>query len=162
MAELARHFVLADPASAQAWEYSAAAAGEPTARLAYEEAVRHWEHAVAAADARPGGRVEVLLELAEARRRAGQGQAAGRAYLRAAVLARGDDPPRPPREVMARTPQDLAGPARAALRLPPLGPPPRWPPDPVGGPPSAARGPPGSGPRRQPLRPPALGSPRPG
>ena len=33
----------------QAWEYSVAAASEATARLAYENAVRHWEHAVAAA-----------------------------------------------------------------------------------------------------------------
>ena len=48
LAELARHFVLADPASAQARRYSVAAAREATARLAYEEAVRHWEHAVAA------------------------------------------------------------------------------------------------------------------
>ena len=88
LAELARHFVLADPVSAQAWEYSVAAAREATARLAYEEAVRHWEHAVAATDARPAERTGALLELAEARRRAGQGEAAAQAYLRAGELAR--------------------------------------------------------------------------
>ena len=92
LAELARHFVLADPVSAQAWEYSVAAAIQAAARLAYEEAVRHWEHAVAATDARPAERTGALLELAEARRRAGQGEAAGQAYLRAAVLARGTKP----------------------------------------------------------------------
>src|SRR6185369_8132879 len=97
LAELARHFVLADPVSAQAWEYSVAAAREAAARLAYEEAVRHWEHAAAAADARPADRTGALLELADARRRAGQGQAAGQAYLRAAVLARGDETQAPPR-----------------------------------------------------------------
>ena len=83
LAELATHFVLADPASAQAWEYSVAAAREAAVRLAYEEAVRHWEHAVAATDARPAERTGALLELAEARRRAGQGEAAAQAYLRA-------------------------------------------------------------------------------
>jgi hypothetical protein len=131
LAELARHFVLADPASAQAWEYSVAAAQEAAARLAYEEAVRHWEHAVAAADARPADRTGALLELAEARRRAGQGQAAGQAYLRAAVLARGDDPPRPPREGLARAAPDPAGLARAALGLHAIGTRTWWPPDQV-------------------------------
>ena len=107
LAELARHFVLADPASAQAWECSVAAAREAAARLAYEEAVRHWEHALAAADARPAGRAGALLELAEARRRAGQGQAAGQAYLRAADLARGDETRSP------QTPPRGSGPGRA-------------------------------------------------
>src|SRR6185437_6390067 len=108
LAELARHFVLADPVSAQAWEYSEAAA-----RLAYEEAVRHWEHA-AAADARPADRTGALLELADARRRAGQGQAAGQAYLRAAELARAE-----------RAPALLA---RAALGLHAIGTRTWWPP----------------------------------
>jgi hypothetical protein len=117
LAELARHFVLADPVSAQAWEYSVAAAREAAARLAYEEAVRHWEHAVAATDARPAERTGALLELADARRRAGQGQAAGQAYLRAAGLARaGEDP---------------AALARAALGLHAIGTRTWWPPDQV-------------------------------
>jgi len=128
VAELARHFVLADPASAQAWEYSVAAAREAAARLAYEEAVRHWEYAVAAADARPADRTGALLELAEARRRAGQGEAAGQAYLRVAVLARGDYPPRPPREAMARAGPDPRGLARAALGLHAIGTRLWWPP----------------------------------
>jgi len=134
LAELARHFVLADPVSAQAWEYSVAAAREAAARLAYEEAVRHWEHAAAAADARPADRTGALLELADARRRAGQGQAAGQAYLRAAVLARGDEtlvPPRPPREDMARNAPDPAALARAALGLHAIGTRTWWPPDQV-------------------------------
>jgi AAA ATPase domain len=134
LAELARHFVLADPVSAQAWEYSVAAAIQAAARLAYEEAVRHWEHAVAATDARPAERTGALLELAEARRRAGQGEAAGQAYLRAAVLARGDEtliPPDPPREGMARTGKDPAALARAALGLHAIGTRTWWPPDQV-------------------------------
>ena len=131
LAELARHFVLADPVSAQAWEYSVAAAIQATARLAYEEAVRHWEHAVAATDARPAERTGALLELAGARRRAGQGQAAGQGYLRAAVLARGDDSPRPPREGLARTGKDPAALARAALGLHAIGTRTWWPPDQV-------------------------------
>src|SRR5689334_6257189 len=117
LAELARHFVLADPVSAQAWEYSVAAAREAAARLAYEEAVRHWEHAAAAADARAADRTGALLELADARRRAGQGQAAGQAYLRAAELA--------------RNAQDPAALARAALGLHAIGTRTWWPPDQV-------------------------------
>src|SRR5689334_5814959 len=102
VAEIARHFVHADPASPQARRYSIAAARDAAARLAYEEAVRHWEHAVAASGEAPADRIEAWLELAEARRRAGQGEAAGQAYLRGAALARGDAPPRPPREDIAR------------------------------------------------------------
>jgi AAA ATPase domain len=117
LAELARHFVLADPVSAQAWEYSVAAAREAAARLAYEEAVRHWEHAAAAADARPADRTGALLELADARRRAGQGHAAGQAYLRVAELA--------------RSAQDPAALARAALGLHAIGTRTWWPPDQV-------------------------------
>jgi tetratricopeptide (TPR) repeat protein len=119
LAELARHFVHADPASAQARRYSALAAREATARLAYEEAVRHWEHAVTTGPAGTDlpSQVEALLELADARRRAGQGQEAGQAYLRAAELARaGPDP---------------AGLARAALGLHAIGTRAWWPPDQV-------------------------------
>jgi len=150
LAELARHFVHADPASAQARRYSVMAAREAAARLAYEEAVRHWERAVAAgpelasaepasaepsstvsASPGPPGQVEILLELADARRRAGQGQEAAQAYLRAAELARGDHPPRPPREGMARAGPDPAGLARAALGLHAIGTRAWWPPDQV-------------------------------
>ena len=165
LTELAGHFVHADPASAPSWEYSVAAAREATARLAYEDAVRHWEHAVAAAGPHlpgphspgPAGRIGALLELAEARQRAGQGQAAGQAYLRAADLARGDgsaaprgdsippDPPGssrargapaprspwPPREVMARAEQSTVQLGRAALGLHAVGTRTWWPPDQV-------------------------------
>jgi hypothetical protein len=138
LTELARHFVHADPASAPAWKYSVAAAGEATARLAYEDAVRHWEHAVAAADAGPVGRTRALLELAEARRRAGQGQAAGQAYLRAAERARAE-----------RDPAQLA---RAALGLHAIGTRTWWPPDEVVTLLSEALDALGSGPGEQALR----------
>ena len=48
LAELAQHFVQADPGSARARGYCVAAAREATGRLAYEEAVYHWEGALAA------------------------------------------------------------------------------------------------------------------
>ncbi len=122
LAELASHFVQADPEATSAWRYSVEAAREATARLAYEEAVRLWEHALvassaAAAGAGPAGRIEAMLELAEARQRAGQGQDAGQAYLRAAELA--------------RTGQDPARLARAALGLHAIGTRAWWPPDQV-------------------------------
>lgn len=128
VAEIARHFVHADPASPQARRYSVAAARDAAARLAYEEAVRHWEHAVAASGEAQADRIEAWLELAEARRRAGQGEAAGQAYLRGAALARGNDPPRPPREDIARAGPDPRGLARAALGLHAIGSRLWWPP----------------------------------
>jgi len=114
VAEIARHFVQADPASPQARRYSVAAARDAAARLAYEEAVRHWEHAVAASGKAPADRIEAWLELAEARRRAGQGETAGQAYLRVAELARAAPDPR--------------GLARAALGLHAIGTRLWWPP----------------------------------
>ena len=114
VAEIARHFVHADPASPQARRYSVAAARDAATRLAYEEAVRHWEHAVAAPGEAPADRIEAWLELAEARRRAGQGEAAGQAYLRGAELARAGPDPR--------------GLARAALGLHAIGSRLWWPP----------------------------------
>jgi hypothetical protein len=156
LAELARHFVAADATSPRARRYSVAAARAAAARLAYEEAVRHWEHAVAAGPdpggPDPPGQVEALLELADARRRAGQGQEAGQAYLRAAELARGDDPPRPPREGMARAGPDPAGLARAALGLHAVGTRAWWPPDQVVALLSEALGALGPGPGGGPLR----------
>jgi hypothetical protein len=88
LAELAGHFVQADPGSAPAYEYSAAAAREADDRLAYEEAARHWERALAAAGADPGTRTGTLLALAGARWRMGAGQAAGETYLAVAGLGR--------------------------------------------------------------------------
>jgi hypothetical protein len=114
LAELAGHFVQADPRSALARRYSVAAAREATSRLAYEQAVRHWEAALAAGGQDPAAQASPLIELAEAQRRAGAGQAAGEAYLRAAELARRE--------------QDAAGLARAALGLHALGSRTWWPP----------------------------------
>src|SRR5215468_4227720 len=93
LAELAGHFVQADPGSGQAFEYSAAAAREADDRLAYEEAARHWERALAAAGEDRGTRTGTLLALAQARWRMGAGQAAGETYLAAARLARRDHDP---------------------------------------------------------------------
>src|SRR5262249_32398450 len=81
LADLAGPFVQAAPTSGRAHEYSAAAAGEAGARLAYEEAAHHWERALAAAGDGPPARIETLLELAQARWRMGAGQAAGETYL---------------------------------------------------------------------------------
>jgi len=115
LAELAGHFVQADPASGRAHEYSAAAAREAGDRLAYEEAAHHWERALAAAGDGPPARIETLLELAQARGRMGAGQAAGETYLAAAGLARRE--------------RDARGLARAALGLHTLGRRIWWPPD---------------------------------
>jgi predicted ATPase len=115
LAELAGHFVQADPGSAWAGRYSVAAAREATSRLAYEEAVRHWERALVAVGEASGDRIEMLLELAEARRRAGAGQEAGAAFLRAAELA--------------RSRRNAPGLARAALGLQAIGGRAWWPPD---------------------------------
>ena len=107
LAELAGHFVQADPGSGQAYEYSVAAAREADDRLAYEEAARHWERALAAAGEDPGTRTGTLLALAQARWRMGAGQAAGETYLAAAGLARRE--------------RDAVGLARAALGLHEIG-----------------------------------------
>jgi hypothetical protein len=115
LAELAGHFVQADPASARAYEYSAAAAREADDRLAYEEAAHHWERALAAAGDSPQARTETLLELAQARWRMGAGEAAGETYLAAAGLARREG--------------DVRGLAHAALGLHTLGRRIWWPPD---------------------------------
>ena len=70
LAELARHFVQADPGSAWARRYCVAAAREAASRLAYEEAVHHWEGALAAAAGQGAGlRVETLSSW---RRRGGE------------------------------------------------------------------------------------------
>jgi hypothetical protein len=113
LAELAWHFVQADPGSGVARRYCVAAALAATNALAYEEAAAHWVAALAAShDA--AARTEALIELGEARRRAGDGQAAGEAYLRAADLAGRES--------------DGAGLARAALGLHALGSRMWWPP----------------------------------
>jgi tetratricopeptide (TPR) repeat protein len=137
LAELARHFVQADPGSARAYRYCVAAAREATRRLAYEEAVHHWDEALTAAagndaqDARGAAmRIETLIELGEAQRRAGDGQAAGDAYLRAAGLARREQAG-PESAARGFAAQEIAarGLAHAALGLHAIGTRMWWPPD---------------------------------
>jgi hypothetical protein len=103
-AEMAGHHVHADPHSGPAYRWSAAAARDATRRLAYEEAVRHWERAW---DTGTGDRTGTLLELGWSRWRAGDGQGAGTAFRRGAQLA--------------RNARDATGLARAALGLHALG-----------------------------------------
>jgi AAA ATPase-like protein len=117
LAELARHFSLADPHGADAFRYCAAAAREAAGQLAYEEAVRHWEGALTALSAAPPGPdlTAALLDLAEARGRAGDLTTAGEDFRRAASLARRQ--------------QDVPALARAALGLQVIGTRAWWPPD---------------------------------
>jgi hypothetical protein len=96
-AELAAHFLAAASSgataeAAQAVRWSAVAAGEATARLAFEDARDHAERALLALDLverpDPATRLELLLDLAEARARAGDGPGARATHLEAAALAR--------------------------------------------------------------------------
>jgi tetratricopeptide (TPR) repeat protein len=112
-AEIAAHFVRADPGSAEAYAWSVRAGEEADRRLAYEDAVRHWRDATAAATERD--RAEALLRLARAHSRAGGLDAAREEFLAAARLSR------------AR--QDGGRLAEAALGLHDLGSRPRWPAD---------------------------------
>jgi hypothetical protein len=112
LAELAAHLLASgtDEALADAVSFSAAAAGEAMARLGYEDARRHYGRALAAWE-RVGGeptqRVELLLGLADARYRAGDGEGARADLHRTAELARRIGDP--------------AGLARAAVALHDLG-----------------------------------------
>ncbi len=114
-ASLANHFVLAAAGGAggeeQAVRYSTLAAIQATRRLAHEEAARHWERALEILDpvagVEPSRRIALLVELGDARRRAGDLPAGRHAYVRAAQLA--------------RQAADPAGLARAALGLHAIG-----------------------------------------
>ncbi|MFQ5697401.1 MAG: AAA family ATPase [Myxococcota bacterium] len=93
LSELAFHFVQAAPAGAAepAIEYSIRAASRATAQLAYEQAVTHLEHALAALGyAHPDEprRCELLIRLGAAHWRAGEGERARERYLAAADVAR--------------------------------------------------------------------------
>jgi hypothetical protein len=112
-AEVAAHFVRADPHGAEAFEWSVAAAEDAEGRQAYEDAVRHRHHARAAATEEQ--RPEALLCLAHAHRRAGGLNAARQEFVDSAGLAR-------------RT-GDTALLAAAALGLHSLGSRPWWPAD---------------------------------
>ena len=92
-ARLASHFAQAGSAGEDAAiRYAALAAAEATRRLAHEEAARAWARALevldGSAQADPGRRAELLLELAAARRRAGDLPGSRQACLQAAELAR--------------------------------------------------------------------------
>jgi len=105
---LAGHFAQAGPGAGEAAvRYAALAAAEATRRLAHEEAARHWARAVEileeTAPTGSGRRAELLGELADARRRAGDLAGSWQAGLQAAEVARGAG--------------DARGLARAALGL---------------------------------------------
>lgn len=94
-AELAHHFVAGGPRGdvERAISYSRRAGEAALAQLAYEEAARHHETAVAALEAMPGReaeerRCDSLMSLGEARMRGGETAEARDALLRAAELAR--------------------------------------------------------------------------
>jgi hypothetical protein len=92
LAQLANHFARAGAgAEDAAVRYATLAAAEATQRLAHAEAAQHLARALEALDgsAQPQGprRVELLLELAAAHRRAGDLAASRRACRRAAELA---------------------------------------------------------------------------
>ena len=111
-AQLANHFAQAGAGAADAaGRYAAMAAAEATQRLAHEEAARQWARALEALEGstRPDGgrRTELLLELAAARRRAGDLAGSRQASLQATELA--------------RRAADAPGLARAALSLQAVG-----------------------------------------
>jgi predicted ATPase len=89
-AQLASHFAQAGAGAAdEAVRYGALAAAEATRRLAHEEAARLWARALEVLDGSPradgGRRTGLLLELAAARRRAGDLDGSRQACVRAAV-----------------------------------------------------------------------------
>jgi hypothetical protein len=92
-AQLASHFAEAGAEAAdEAVRYGALAAAEASRGLAHEEAARLWARALEALDgsgrADGGRRTELLLELAAARRRAGDLAGSRQACLEAAARAR--------------------------------------------------------------------------
>ena len=112
-AEVALHLLAsgAPEAGADAVRCSADAAAEAMARLGYEDAASHYEAALAAwgrlAPGEPGQRLELLLGLADARYRSGDGTGA-RAVLHETVE-------------LTRATSDPVGLARAAVALHDLG-----------------------------------------
>lgn len=88
-AQLAAHFVAAGThTTAEALRYSVLAAREATTRLGHEDAARHYENALRALGDDAERQSGLLIELAASHDRAGQGDRARAAYLRAAELAR--------------------------------------------------------------------------
>lgn len=91
-AELAHHFSRAGSRvdTVKAVRYAHAAGDRAIALLAYEEAVRHYEHALTLGEKLPGNATAcgLLLALGNARYAAGEAPAARKAYRAAAVAAR--------------------------------------------------------------------------
>jgi tetratricopeptide (TPR) repeat protein len=88
LTELAQHFVAAAPAGGadKAVEYARRAGDRAASQLAYEEAVRLYETALALVD-EPVPRCELLLALGDAQARAGDTPASKQAFRDAAELA---------------------------------------------------------------------------
>jgi DNA-binding SARP family transcriptional activator len=111
LAELALHFLdaggAADPA--KGIDYARAAADRAARLFAYEEAARLYEMALEALGPDSAGtsrlRCELLLALADAQGRAGEGSRAKSTFLRAAELARSADQP----ELLARAAVSYSG-----------------------------------------------------
>jgi predicted ATPase len=125
--ELAYHFLRAAPASgeaaAKAVQHSRLAGQDALNALAYEEAARHFRHALdvlgRAAQATPAGRCELLLSLAEAMTKTGPDPAATRVLDEAVRLARNAKEPRLLATAALLTAQhlDFNAPADAASSL---------------------------------------------
>jgi class 3 adenylate cyclase/tetratricopeptide (TPR) repeat protein len=94
MAELAHHFLMAAPGGdlERAIDYTTQAGDRAMALLAFEEAVRHYRHALEAIERRdpadPAARRDLLLDLGAALRKAGDPLAAKEAFHDAADLSR--------------------------------------------------------------------------
>lgn len=88
LAELARHFLAAAPAGSagKAIEYARRAGDRAASQLAYEEAARLYEEALALVDD-DTSRCELLLAIGDARARAGDAAASKQAFREAADVA---------------------------------------------------------------------------
>jgi class 3 adenylate cyclase/tetratricopeptide (TPR) repeat protein len=85
---LAYHYAMAGSNLAKAVEYAGRAGEQSLARLAHEEAAAQFERGLAALNSQDSARCDLLLGLAEARRRGGDVLGAQEAFVAAAALAR--------------------------------------------------------------------------
>jgi tetratricopeptide (TPR) repeat protein len=88
LSALAYHYAEAGTELAKAVEYSRRAGDQALARLAHEEAATQFERGLALLSAQDRGRCDLLLGLAEARRRAGDVPGTEQAFADAGVIAR--------------------------------------------------------------------------
>ena len=115
VSEIARHYLeaAADGVSEKAVEYAVLAAERAVARLAYEEAVRFYEHALEVVDwagLGDGARAcDLTLGLADAHWRAGDVLPSREAYSRAAEIARSLGDPQRLALAALRSDTDLGG-----------------------------------------------------